>query len=207
MDALPRAESKSPEPGLGRASVVCALGSPDEVLAVTSAIAKGDERAFDRFYAAFFDRLHRYLLLRSGGREEAVRDALQEAMLRVIRYMKPFPDNGALWNWLRRIAASALIDQVRKEQKLPRALTRTPDALEAKPGDEDPDAVLERILSDCLAALSTEERGLVEGKYFEGRSHDAMAIEAGVSPKAVESRLSRIRKKLRSMILERLKDA
>jgi len=206
MEAHPQAKAREKEPGAGRAPAAFAWGSPEAVLAMTAGIAKGDERAFDRFYAVFFDRLHRYLLYRSGGWEEGVRDALQETMLRVIRHMRPFREGADLWNWLRRIASSALVDQVRKERRRPLPLLRIPESGAAVASDEDPDAALEEILSGCLDALAPEQRALIEGKYFEGSSVAALALQAGVTEKAVESKLARIRKKLKAMILERLDD-
>lgn len=172
---------------------------------LTESIVKGNEEAFNRFYALYFDALYRYLLLVSGGLEEAARDSLQETMIRVIRYMKPFDDASAFWNWLRRIAKSSFIDQMRKTKRhdglIPfSALEKTLD----ETAQADPDATLENILAGCLKRLRPDEQDLIEGKYMQSRSYAHLAEQLGVTPKAVESRLARIRRKLKAMILERL---
>ncbi len=45
---------------------------------------------------------------------------------------------------------------------------------------------------------------MVEGKYLEGKSTKSLAAEYGLTPKGVESRLARTRKKLKTLILARL---
>lgn len=172
---------------------------------LTESIAQGNEEAFNRFYALYFDALYRYLLLVSGGLEEAARDSLQETMIRVIRYMKPFDDAGAFWNWLRKIAKTSFIDQMRKTQRhdglIPfSTLEKTLD----EAAQADPDATLENILAGCVKQLRPDEQDLIEGKYMQSRSYADLAVQLGVTPKAVESRLARIRKKLKTMIVERL---
>ena len=61
-----------------------------DVAALTRAMALGDEAAFRQFYDAYFDRLLRYLLVVTGGNEQAAREALQGALVRVARHVKPF---------------------------------------------------------------------------------------------------------------------
>jgi RNA polymerase sigma-70 factor (ECF subfamily) len=173
---------------------------------MTAGIARGDKGAFSRFYEIWFDPLHRYLLVVSGGREEIVADALQDTMMRVIRNARPFDRRDAFWNWLRRVARTALIDQVRKSRKkgAPIPLDALESTAEAEPS-EDPTEELKGHLADCLDSIEPGERRLVEGKYYEGKSHAVLAEELDVSSKAIESRLARIRRKLKGMIVERLK--
>ena len=68
------------------------------------------------------------------------------------------------------------------------------------------DAGLAELLEKNLAALPADERELVELKYFEHLPVREIAARLHVSEKAVESRLVRIRGKLKSAMLEGLKD-
>jgi RNA polymerase sigma-70 factor (ECF subfamily) len=182
-----------------------ARGAGRSIYLMTSAIAKGDDAAFNRFYETYFKRTHHYLLAVSGGREDAVNDALQDTMMRVIRYMKPFEDEGALWNWIRKLAKSAFIDQARKRKRSDaHASISTLQEMPAEEDGKDPDLELMRHLTSSLDLLETEERRLIEGKYLQGKSYDTLARELGMTQKAVESRLARIRKRLKAMIVERL---
>lgn len=177
-----------------------------DVPALSTAIARGDHAAFECLYHAYFGRLYRYLLVCSGGWEEGVQEAMQETMIRVVRHMKPFQDEAGLWNWLRRIAHTALIDQVRKARRAGTLMSlRTETDLVSTQADQDYANELKTQLHACLAQLEQAERRLVQGKYLEGKSYELLAREHGLTPKAIESRLARIRKKLKSLMLRRLK--
>jgi RNA polymerase sigma-70 factor (ECF subfamily) len=178
-----------------------------DVRRMTAGIARGDDAAFRRFYAAYFDRLHRYLLVISRGREDVAQDAMQDTMMRVVKYARPLEDEAALWNWLRAVARTAFIDLARKRGRtssaVPLEVLAEPAAGES--GGGDPESELGEHLAACMEHLGPLEQALVTGKYFEGKSLVALSSEHGLSPKAVESRLARIRKKLKAKILERLK--
>lgn len=171
-------------------------------------MAQGDESAYRAFYDAYFDRLFRYLLVVTAGDEDAAREALQSALVRVVRHIKVFASEEVLWSWLTVLARSALSDQNRKRRRYFAVLdrfawhTRAPQAV---PVDPEADSRLGDSLEACLEALPADERRLVEGKYFEGRSVRDLAGEFSLSEKAVESRLGRVRQKLRIAILERLR--
>lgn len=180
---------------------------PADVSGMCAGIAKGDEASFNRFYGDYFDKIHRYLLIIANGREDVVNDAMQDTMIRVIRYMKPFDDEPSFWNWLRRIAKSAFIDQLRtRKQMNPEASLPSMRAVEADERGTDPSEELKGHLSSSLAMLDAKDRGLVEGKYLEERSYEELARNRGITPKAVESRLGRIRKQLKALIMERMKN-
>ena len=167
-------------------------------------MARGDREAFDLFYHEYFYRIYRYLLVMAGGQEEPAREALQEGMIRIVRYMKPLPDAGALWNWLRRVLRSAFIDQLRRAGEAEAlALEQAGEPAAREP--DDADEVLLEHLRACLAGLPAGERRLVEGKYLEGRSYAELAATAGLTERAVESRLARARRKLRAGVARRLR--
>ncbi|HEY1785370.1 MAG TPA: sigma-70 family RNA polymerase sigma factor [Pirellulales bacterium] len=52
----------------------------------------------------------------------------------------------------------------------------------------------------ALAVLGTETRGILLGKYVDGRSVDQLAQQFGRSPKAIESLLSRARGRMRQLL-------
>lgn len=167
---------------------------------LTSAMARGGEDAFREFYERYFNRLLGYLLVLTRGREDAAREALQAAMLRVLRHIKRFERQDAFWSWLTVLARTALVDQERKRRRYDAALERFLH--------ENPERV-ETHLMDCLkqsvAALPPDELALIEQKYFEGESVARIAAALNLSEKAVESRLGRIRQKLKQQTLELLK--
>jgi RNA polymerase sigma-70 factor (ECF subfamily) len=52
----------------------------------------------------------------------------------------------------------------------------------------------------ALAELGAENRGVLLGKYVDGRSVDQLAQQFGRSPKAIESLLSRARGRMRQLL-------
>src|SRR5687767_10405783 len=85
-----------------------------EIGRLTAEMARGGEEAFREFYERYFDRLLGYLLVLTRGREDAAREALQSAMLRVLKHIKRFEREDAFWSWLTVLARTALVDQERK---------------------------------------------------------------------------------------------
>ena len=171
-------------------------------------MAQGEEAAYRAFYDAYFDRLFRYLLVVTAGDEDAAREALQSALVRVVRHIKLFPSDTVFWSWLTVLARSALSDQNRKKRRYLAFLDRFIWHTRAQQGasnDPEADAKLARLLESSLGVLPFDERRLVEAKYFDRRPVRDLAEELNLSEKAVESRLVRIRQKLKTAILDGLR--
>ena len=63
-----------------------------------------------------------------------------------------------------------------------------------------------KLLEKEIAALPDDERRLLERKYFAEETARGIAEEFQVTEKAMESRLLRIRRKLKMVLLDRLKN-
>jgi RNA polymerase sigma-70 factor (ECF subfamily) len=175
---------------------------------LTRRMVAGDETAYRLFYDAYFDRLWRYLIVVTAGNEDAAREALQATLTRVVRHIRVFSSEPAFWSWLTVLARSALSDQSRKHRRYLAFLERFSQhaAVENAPVDEHADDRLQHLLERHNAALSEDERWLVEAKYFAHRSVRDIAAELQTSEKTVESRLTRVRQKLKSTVLAELKN-
>src|SRR5438309_1787051 len=90
-----------------------------EIYEVTSGMARGDEAAYRQFYEVYCDRLFRYLLVMARGNEEFCRDILQNTMIKIVRYMKPFDREEVFWSWMTQVARSCFIDGLRKQLRQP----------------------------------------------------------------------------------------
>lgn len=176
----------------------------DATAAITRKLTEGNEMAYREFHHAYAGRLARYLLVVSRGDETAMRDALQETFRRVVRHVREFPSEEIFWSWLTVLARSALADQRRTRRRylafLDRFTSHHTVAHEAALNDSR-QATLHEPLQHSLNALPAEERALIEGKYFEHHSVAELAAQLNVSEKAVESRLTRIRQKLKAALL------
>lgn len=185
------------------------LAAPlQRIQALTQGLARGDEAAFREFFDAYFDRLLRYLLVVTGGDEHAAREALQLALVRVVRHAKPIESEEKFWSWLTVLARTARADESKKQRRWFAFLEKFSRQAETESQSDDngsADEKLRALLKHNLSALPPEERELVEQKYFMRRSVREIAAAGGTTEKAVESRLSRIRKKLKDVILSSLK--
>jgi RNA polymerase sigma-70 factor (ECF subfamily) len=180
------------------------LSAPD-IAALTARMARGDEEAYRQFYALYFDRLLRYLLVVTGN-EQSARDALQSTLLRVVRHARRFDSEPVFWSWLTVLARSSVADEGRRSSRYLGFLGRffQHEQLAANAPPNDADERLMDLLEANLAALPAGERELLERKYLAGEPVRQIAEETLTTEKAVESRLVRVRRKLKEMILTQL---
>jgi RNA polymerase sigma-70 factor, ECF subfamily len=175
------------------------MTEPLDVRTMTRGLRSGDPAAFEVFYASHADRMYRYLLVSARGDEELARDVLQDALLRVIRYARPIETAEELWRWLVSLMRSALVDRCRRDGR-DRSLP-----LDREPASEDraTDGLFGQ-LDEALAALPAEERGLLEEHYVQGASQAEMALRHDSSLKALAMRLSRLRRRVRDLLVKGL---
>jgi len=172
-------------------------------------MVRGEEEAYRSFYDAYFDRLFRYLLVVTHGDEQAAREALQATLVRVVRHIKAFPDDTQFWRWLVAVARSALADERRKHGRYLSFLDRFARHSEIETaGSADPqaDERLRLLLQQAIASLEPDERELVEKRYFARRAIRELADDLQSTEKAIESKLVRLRRRLKDAVVKALKD-
>ena len=181
---------------------------PRDIAALTAGLVRGDEAAYRRFYeGAYFPRLLGYLLVVTGGREDAAREALQATLLRVVRHIKRFESEETFWSWLAVLARSSAVDEHRKQRRYLGFLDRffeTKNTDVAAASDEAERRLL-ALLEKNLTVLSPDDRDLIERKYYASQPVKQIALALQATEKAVEVRLVRARRKLKESILAELK--
>jgi RNA polymerase sigma-70 factor (ECF subfamily) len=175
------------------------------VSGLTRRLTAGDDDAFREFHALYFDRLYHFLLAVTHGDCHAAQEALQETLLRVLRYVRVFEDEEVFWSWLKAVARSVVRDGGRKRRRylafLERfTLSRTVDVTTSREEDER----LRELIEDGLDGLEAGDRELIEEKYLRGASVAELSAQSGLTEKAVESRLLRLRRLLAEKILKQL---
>jgi RNA polymerase sigma factor (sigma-70 family) len=170
-------------------------------------LAAGEEAAFREFHAQYFDRLHQFLLVVARGQEHEAREALQETLVRVARHARAFDDEDAFWCWLKAVARNAARDAGRKRTRYAALLQTFANfvrpATPASPTADDDR--LTAVIDECLAELAADDRALLQGKYLAGATVQELSAREGLTPKAVESRLLRLRRDLRARVLAKLR--
>jgi RNA polymerase sigma-70 factor (ECF subfamily) len=167
---------------------------------------KGDQRAFDEFFNAYFDRLYRFALVRMNHDENLAEDVVQQTMCKAMEKIGLYRGEAALFTWLCRICRNTIADRFRGADR-PRAevipfeeneeVRLALESLSALDTD-DPEQTLinqqlERLVRVVLDFLPRKYGQVLEWKYIEGHSVKEIAEFLGVAPKAAESMLTRAR--------------
>lgn len=193
-------------PSIGRAENLQGTAMASDTTGLTQAIVAGDEAAFSEFYDRYSGRLYGFLLVLTSGQEDAAREVHQIVMVKVARRFKVIATEAELWAWLAQVARNAFVDHVRKQGR------RRECALDSAAADcqqTQPDAAEKNLmqqLEEGLQCLDAEERSLLEAVYFDKRAHKDVAGESGVTVKAIDSKLGRIRAKLRAFMMRRTRN-
>lgn len=186
--------------------------------ALVAGLRAGDTAAFEtllRLYSARLLRLARRFL----DSEEDARDALQDAMLSVVRSIDSFESTSMLSTWLHRIVVNACLMKLRAkkrhpeidiEEYLPRFLE---DGHQVEPSQPWPESVETRIERDELRALVRASiqklpetcRVVLHLRDIEELSTDETAEILDITPNAVKIRLHRARQALRTLLDEHMK--
>lgn len=170
---------------------------------LTEAMARGEDAAWTQFNRAHGPPVFRQLLALTRGDHALAQEALQQTYLRVAKHVRPCETEAMFKGWLRTVARSALLDCWRRRRSFADLLFRhrqEPPEL-ADPSDDD------RLIDEldrALARLDAADRALLESKYFHGLEVRALAGQLSLTPKAVESRLTRARAALRHELLSLL---
>ncbi len=178
-----------------------------DIARLTRRLQAGDEEAFREFHARYFDRVYQFLLVVTGGQDDAAREALQQTLLRVVKYARVHDSEEIFWSWLKTVARSAARDAGRKQRRYAALLEKFAALWRSHAPEESAreEERLRDIVEDGLEGLAPEDRRLIEGKYIEGASVRELSTDAGLTEKAVESRLLRLRRELRGRMLKRMR--
>jgi RNA polymerase sigma factor (sigma-70 family) len=177
--------------------------SSAELPRLTAAMARGDDAAWSKFNGIYGPAVFRHLLALTRGDHALAQEALQQTYLRVAKHVRPCEAEAMFKAWLRTVARSALLDCWRRRSSFTDLLLRRgqePPELNDPAGD---DSLMEK-LDQALARLEAADRALLESKYFTGHDVRTLAEQLAITPKAVESRLTRARGALRRELLAAL---
>jgi len=173
-------------------------------LALRDRILAGDRDAAGFVFEEHFDALYEFAHYRLGGDRAQAEDVVQDSFVVALDSMKSFDGRSSLFTWLCGIAKHKILAHRRKRR--PAALDDVLadsdseiDAILARVASEPlPDWVLERketreLVGATLSSLPPDYRRALLDKYVVGRSVAQIAADAGKSPKAAESTLTRAR--------------
>jgi RNA polymerase sigma-70 factor, ECF subfamily len=179
---------------------------PDDRVLISAAL-RGDEQALNELFARYYRFLHFLACRVLGGREDA-EDVVQNCMLRAVRNLEQFNNDGAFRSWLARILVNEAITLLRKRRSRPQfsvgraASDDTRDVFDRLPGSElNPEQVLAKkesilALTKEVARLSAPLRSVLILCDIREYSMEEAGVVLRVTKDIVRSRLFRARKKL-----------
>jgi RNA polymerase sigma-70 factor (ECF subfamily) len=152
--------------------------TPAELVWLMAAVAKGDEGAFERLYAATRAKLFG-VVLRILRREDLTEEVVQEVYVKIWHAAGQFnPGQASPITWMVSIARNRAIDMLRKRGEV--SIEEEPAALEVASDSPDPLArqemteELKRLLG-CVGTLEPERQKLVLLAYYNGWSREQLA--------------------------------
>lgn len=163
--------------------------NPEEAALVRKA-RWGDHAAFEVLYLAHAKAIHA-LAYRLTGNAAAAEDITQDTFIKMLGFLSSLRSDVPLRPWLKRVAANAAIDRLRREQRL----VETPE-IDAMPADGNSPAENLELLG-MLRRLSPLARTVVWLHEMEGWSHPELAQRFGRSPSWSKSIVSRALVRLR----------
>lgn len=178
---------------------------PDDSALICSAL-RGDEEALNDLFSHYYGFLH-FLACRVLGGQEDAQDVVQNCLLRAVRNLQQFKNDGAFRSWLARILVNEAINLLRKRRRLGFSAGRGASENERDVCDRLPAPGLnpEQALAkkESISALTKEVDRLSEPlrsvivlcdirEYSMEEAAAALCIKNG----AVRSRLFRARKRL-----------
>jgi len=170
---------------------------------LTKGICRCDESAFALFYDRYSLRLYQHLLVLAKGNESEAREVLQTVVVKLARKFKAFEEEKRMWRWLCRLARNSYVDLCRvrrREQKLISLDEYVAELAEPRESEHR----LSASLNHALDQLTAEERELLRAAYVDKCPLQELAGSSGQTYKAVESRLGRLRRKLKASVLNHL---
>jgi RNA polymerase sigma-70 factor (ECF subfamily) len=185
---------------------------------LVAAAQAGDRRAFQELYQRYERKVYAvaYGFLRN---QEDALDVLQEAFIKVHRYLPNFEGQSSFYTWLYRIVANLCIDHLRRSGRKRDVefddRLRHEEAADA-PGEMSPIANVgdpaqavknKEILAAVEASLdklSDKHRAVIVMRELQGMSYADMAQAMNCSKGTIMSRLFHARRNMQKLLKERL---
>lgn len=164
-------------------------------------IRNRDEKGMEELLR-HYGPLMRYVIAPILQNPEDREECLSDAAMRVWNGIEQFDPDRGKWNaWLTAIARNTALNRARKNagetaQEIP---PETPSQ-EISPEESVLKKERSMALVRALLQLSSNEKTLFYRKYYYMQSTEQIAFEMGLSLRAVEGKLYRIKKKLRKML-------
>jgi RNA polymerase sigma factor (sigma-70 family) len=171
-------------------------------------VIKGDTNAFAVLVNRYKDMVFTLSLKMLKDREEA-EEVSQDTFVKVFKSFNKFNGESKFSTWMYKVAFNTCLDRLKKNKRL-QPVARMDEFTEQEGIsvmnvlDSIEEKERKQMIQDCLQGLPGEDSFLLTLYYFEEQSLDEIATIIGITPNNVKIRLYRSRKKLASVLKDRL---
>lgn len=171
-------------------------------------IIEGDAKAFTVLVNRYKDLVFTLALRMLKNREEA-EEVSQDTFIKTYNSLHKFKGDSKFSTWIYKVAYNSCLDRIKKNKKyLNDVEINEYTEHQVKTMENAFDVLVEeernQLIQNCLLLLPSEESFLLTLYYFEEQSLDEIATIVGLTPNNVKVKLFRSRKKLASILKERL---
>ncbi|HIE28816.1 TPA: sigma-70 family RNA polymerase sigma factor [Candidatus Poribacteria bacterium] len=169
----------------------------------------GDEYAFEQLFYRYQETVYNVAYRMMGNRQDA-EDITQEVFSRVYQKLSSLKETSAFSTWLYRITSNLCVDEINKRKKQAIEFGFTQENLDTFRSDFTPeDKVIadeeQALLWEAINSLKAEHRIIIILRDIEGLSYKELKRELKCSMGRVKSRLHDARRKLRTILKEKIK--
>lgn len=159
-----------------------------------------DERGMDALLT-HYGPLMRYIIAPILSNAEDREECLSEAAMRVWEKINQFHgDCGSFNAWLTAIARNTALNRLRRTTNEDNEIPESTPAPEPTPEEQLLRKERQNAVKRALGQLSQSDRNLFYRKYYYLQSTAQIAAESGMTERAVEGKLYRLKKQLRKML-------
>lgn len=184
------------------------LSNEKDVRVLVKGCADGDRIYQQMLYKIMYSKMMA-VCYRYASRSDDAKDLFQEGFIKVFNKIEKFDCKGSLEGWVRRIMVNNAIDYYRRNKKK-FAFSETLVEAENIPEARFEEGIYEEITSaellDLVQKLSPTYRTVFNLFVLDDYSHAEIAEELGISEGTSKSNLSKAKKNLKRLVIERLKN-
>jgi RNA polymerase sigma factor (sigma-70 family) len=175
---------------------------------IINQIIEGDAKAFSELVNRYKDLVYTLALRMLKNREEA-EEVSQDTFIKVYRSLHKFKGDSKFSTWIYKVAYNSCLDRIKKNRKyLNDVEINEFTEHQVKTVDNAFESLVEeernQLIQECLGLLPSEDSFLLTLYYFEEQSLEEIANIVGLTANNVKVKLFRGRKKLTTILRDRL---
>jgi RNA polymerase sigma-70 factor (ECF subfamily) len=166
---------------------------------LVASISRGDRRAFQDLYRAYFPRLARFLG-RMTRNAPLIEEVINDTMLVVWQKAQTYDGSSKVSTWIFGIAYRQALKALRGVDEPVEFTVEPPGGPEHEPEYAAVGKQLQQGISVALAALPLEQRMVVSLTYFHDMAYQEIADTMGCPVNTVKTRMFHARQRLKAML-------